>query len=463
MMDQNTPDAAETVRSTLTPGLFARTASQERWLMAPHLAYLDRALHQAVTTGSKRLIVMMPPRHGKSELCSRYLPAWYLGTFPDHRVMLGSYEADFAASWGRKARTLLEMHGWMFGVSVSKASSAANRWDLQGREGGMQTAGVGGPFTGKGANLLIIDDPIKGHEEANSPVQREKVWDWWRANAYTRLEPGAIAVVIQTRWHSEDLAGRILGNAEETGEPWTVIRLPALAEENDPLGRAVDEPLWPERFNREHLDGIRGTQGSYWWSAMYQQRPVPREGGLFQREWFEIVPCLPDGVRRAVRAWDKAGTAGGGDYSAGVLIAQDRGLYFVVHVTRGQWSSWHRNNMMATTAAADDQRGIPRLDIWVEQEPGSGGKESAEFTVRMLAGYTVRAERATGDKETRWGPFAAQCEAGNVKLVRGVWNSSFLDELCAAPHGSHDDQIDAAALAFNKLARPLRIFAAGVA
>jgi predicted phage terminase large subunit-like protein len=462
-MSAATIDPVETVRATLTPALFARTASNRVWTLAPHLRYLDRALSDAVTTNRKRLIVMMPPRHGKSELCSKYLPAWYLGTFPDHRVMLGSYEADFAASWGRKARELLDTHGWMFGVSVSKASSAANRWDLAGHAGGMQTAGVGGPFTGKGANLLIIDDPIKGHEEANSPVQREKVWDWWRANAYTRLEPGAIVVVIQTRWHEEDLAGRILANAQETGEPWTLIRFPALAEEDDPLGREVDEPLWPERFSKEHLLHTRTVQGTYWWSAMYQQRPVPLEGGMFKREWFAVVPGLPGEIKRAIRGWDKAGTAGDGDYSAGVLLAEHQGTFYVVHVTRGQWSSGQRNDVMKATAAGDKVRPFKRLDIWVEQEPGSGGKESAEFTIKMLAGYTVRAERATGDKVTRWGPFAAQCEAGNVKLVRGPWNAAFLDELCAAPNGSHDDQIDAAALAFNKLARPPRIFAAGIA
>ena len=409
-----------------------------------------------MTSPNKRLLVMMPPRHGKSEYCSKYLPAWYLGTFPDHRVLLGSYEADFAASWGRKSRELLEAHGGLFGVQVSAASSAANRWDLGGHEGGMQTAGVGGPFTGKGANLLIIDDPIKGHEEANSPGQREKCWDWWRANAYTRLEPDGIVVVIQTRWHEEDLAGRILANAEETGESWHVVRFPALAEEDDSLGRAEGEPLWPERFHLESLLRSKLVQGTYWWSALYQQRPVPLEGGMFHRDWFPIVTDMPADVERAVRAWDKAGTAGGGDYSAGVLIAKCGGTYYVVHVTKGQWSIGQRNQFIEMTAGADAARGLQRLEIWVEQEPGSSGKESAEFTIRMLAGHTVKAERPTGDKVTRWGPFAAQCEAGNVKLLKGPWNAAFLDELCAAPNGKHDDQIDAAALAFNKVARRLK-------
>jgi predicted phage terminase large subunit-like protein len=327
----------------------------------------------------------------------------------------------------------------------------------------MQTAGVGGPFTGKGANLLIVDDPIKGHEEANSKGQREKIWDWWRANAYTRLEPGGIAIVIQTRWHEEDLAGMIQSTMHETGEQWRIVRLPALAESDDPLGRAADEPLWPERYNREELERTRAVQGTYWWSALYQQRPVPLEGGMFQSHWFETVSYLPPDVRRAIRGWDKAGTAGGGDYSAGVLMAEHQGTYYIVDVVRGQWSSGVRNDIMRRTTAADDVRGFPRLEIWVEQEPGSGGKESAEFTIRMLAGHTVRAERATGEKTTRWSPFAAQCEAGNVKLVRGVWNHAFLEELCLAPNGARDDQVDAAALAFNKLARPVRRFYVGVA
>ncbi len=178
----------------LSPAMFATAASQGKWKSARHLAYLDRVLTDAIDEAEAGdvygVIVSMPPQHGKSELCSKYLPAWYLGTFPDRRVILTSYEADFASGWGRKARDLLEQHGSMFGVKVSKRSKAVNRWDLEGRDGGMTTAGVGGPITGKGAHLLIIDDPIKNDEEARSPMIRQKQWDWWQSTASTRLRPG---------------------------------------------------------------------------------------------------------------------------------------------------------------------------------------------------------------------------------------------------------------------------------
>ena len=191
----------------------------------------------------------MPPRHGKSELCSVYLPAWYLGTHPERRVILAGHEADFAASWGRRVRDVLEEHGrQLFGARVRADSAAANRWDLVGHAGGMVTAGVGGTITGRGADLLVIDDPHKSAEETGSVTYRERVWDWYRAVARTRLEPGAGVVVVQTRWHEDDLAGRLLADAESEGDRWQVLSLPAVAEDDDPLGRSVGDPLWPERF-----------------------------------------------------------------------------------------------------------------------------------------------------------------------------------------------------------------------
>lgn len=227
------------------------------------------------------LAVSMPPQHGKSELCSKYLPAWYLGTFPDRRVILVSYEADFAASWGRKARELLAEHGVDFGVSINSRSAAARRWDISGHEGGMSTAGVGGPITGKGAHLLIIDDPIKNDAEARSPHCREKQWEWWQSVASTRLRPGGLTVVIQTRWHRDDLTGKILAQAAEAGRNWKQIKLTAIAEEGDPLGRAIGQPLWPEVYTLEKLDAIRATRTNYYWRALYQQAPVT-DGGT---EW----------------------------------------------------------------------------------------------------------------------------------------------------------------------------------
>ncbi len=426
--------------------------------------YLDRAVTETIRTGG-RLIISEPPRHGKSYFLSGYVPAWYLGTFPDARVMFGSYEADFAAQWGRRSRSLLEEHGHLFGVNVSPASSAANRWDIAGAEGGMQTAGVGGPFTGKGAHLLIVDDPVKGYEEAASETWREKTWEWWLQNAYTRLEPGGAAIVIGTRWHEDDLIGRILAN-QGGGESWREVRLPALAEDGDPLGRAAGEALWPERYPRHVLERIRGTIGDHRFSALYQQRPTAIEGGTFRREWFagKIVPGLPNGAKAAIRAWDKAGTEGGGDWSAGVLLVEHGGLVYVADVVRGQWSSGRRDDLIDLTASLDDQQFGEHLKTWFEQEPGSGGKQSAEISKDRLsrAGYRVDAEPATGSKAVRAEPFATQCELGNVRIVKGDWNRAYIDQLCSFPNAAHDDMVDATSLAYVKLARPKKSFYVGV-
>jgi hypothetical protein len=348
-----------------------------------------------VAIGSvKRLLITMPPRHGKSEFASKYFPAWYLGTFPDRRVILTSYEADFAMTWGRKVRDLLHEFGpAVFGVSVRSDSTAANRWGIEDNTGGMDTAGVGGPITGKGAHLLIIDDPVKNAEEAASETMRNKAWDWYVSTAYTRLEPAGAVILIQTRWHSDDLAGRILAHAAETGERWDVVNLPAMAEEGDVLGRESGEPLWPERFDLDALERIRATLGGYYFAALYQQRPGPPDGAMFKTAWLvPFVDAAPAGCP-AVRYWDKAGTAGGGAATAGVkMVRSSAGIYYVTDVVRGQWSAGEREQVIRHTAEQDG-RNVP---VWVEQEPGSGGKESAANTVLNLAGWDVHADASSG-------------------------------------------------------------------
>jgi hypothetical protein len=194
--------------------------------------------------------------------------------------------ADFASTWGRKARDLLEQWGRLFGVRVSKRSSATHRWDLEGRDGGMTCAGVGGPITGRGAHLLIVDDPVKNDEDARSPGLRQKQWEWWQSTATTRLRPGALTIVIQTRWHRDDLTGQILRAAETNGQRWRTVKLPALAEENDPLGRAVGEALWPEVYSREKLEQVRAARTAYYWQAMYQQNPLAEGAMEWPDSWF---------------------------------------------------------------------------------------------------------------------------------------------------------------------------------
>jgi predicted phage terminase large subunit-like protein len=324
---------------SLSPATFAEMASAGKWQPAPHLMHLDRMLLAALNDAAQGtldgLVVSMPPQHGKSELCSKYLPAWYLCNYPNRRVIVTGYGTDFAAHWGAQARDLVRVWGRVFNVRLAKHATAAVNWEIEQHGGGMIAAGTGGPLTGKGANLLIVDDPIKNDEEARSAVRREHLWSWWQSTACTRLRHRALTLVIQTRWHRDDLAGRILHEAKTNGQRWREVRLPALAELGDPLGRAPGEPLWPAKYPLEHLARVKDATTAYVWHSLYQQDPIA-EGTTEWPEkffgdsiWFDEWPC---DVRVRVMALDpsKGRTASFGDYTAFVMLAvSHEGLVYV--------------------------------------------------------------------------------------------------------------------------------------
>lgn len=413
------------------------------YLTPPHIRTMDRAVTDTLrgTDGIRRLLVMMPPRHGKSEYCSRFLPSWYLGAYRTKRVILASYNDTFATEWGRRTRNLLEEHGHYWGVSVDQGSHAMDRWSIAGTDGGMVAVGAGGTLTGRGADLLIVDDPIKDHVEAHSQLIRDRVWDWWVSTAYTRLEPQGAAIVIQTRWHLDDLAGRLLQRMADGGEQWRVLQLPAIGSD----GAA----LWPERFPLATLETIRKQQGSYYWSALYQQSPIPDGGGQFKVERVQIVKELPKGCRRAVRYWDTANSADG-DYTVGALLTEHAGTFYVADVVRGQWTWKQRNEVMRQTAERD-KLDWHDLQLWVEAQRGDAGGVVGDLFTRDFAKFALRLDRPTQSKELRARPLEAQIEAGNVVIVRAKWNGDYLGELRTFPHGQHDDQVDATSGAFNHL------------
>lgn len=245
----------------------------------------------AVANGEiNRVIVAMPPGHGKSTMTSHYFPTWFLGRFPTQKLLVCSYEGHFAANWGRHCRdTLAEYGSDIYGVSVNPNSQRSDWWETT--QGGiMYSSGVGGAITGKRLNGIVIDDPFKSNEDANSETQRQKKWDWFCSTAYTRLEPGGFVIIVMTRWHEEDIAGRCITEMEKgTGDKYTVINLPALAldDDDDPLGRKPGEALWPTRFSADDLARTQRVVGSYWWQAMYQGDPQTPGGEVFKREWFK--------------------------------------------------------------------------------------------------------------------------------------------------------------------------------
>jgi len=430
--------------------------------------YLDRLLMELfagelLREGYIGLVIEEPPRHGKSELCSHYAPAWYLGAFPDNRVMLASYEADFAASWGRKTRDTTEQYGKrFFGIEVSKKTSAADNWNLQGRKGGMFTAGVGGALTGKGANLLIVDDPVKNMKDAQSETMRKNQWEWYKSTFRTRLEPDGVILLIGTRWHEDDLIGRVLAEAElgeDLEDKFMRVRLPAVAEEPDeeypepdPLGRTVGQVLFPERFPYEKL--VPHMQNGNVWSALYQQRPAPSEGGVFEREWFELV-ARPGKIKRLFRRWDMAATDPKGaedpDWTVGLLMGLGDDEYiYILDMVRVRQNPGPLLKTVRRTVQEDGYKVRNRM----EREPGSAGKIAVFQLARtVFRGYNFRAFPSTGPKELRIDTAAGAAERGEFRVVKGRWNRDFFYEITHYPFCAHDDICDALACGYEDMTK----------
>jgi predicted phage terminase large subunit-like protein len=464
---------------------------------------LAETLTDVVNGKIDRLMVFAPPQSGKSHLTSVELPAFWLGNRPDDPVILSSYGASLATNKSGESRAIVESEEYrrVFpDVRTRKDSRAADHWKIAGHRGSLLAVGVAGPVTGNGCMLAIIDDPFENWKSAQSPTIRNSVWEWWRGTFRTRVWEGGAIILIMTRWHEDDLAGRLL--QDQPGR-WKILRLAALAEtqaerdnnnkylglpegESDPVGRKPGEPLTPKRFSKKAMLDIKKDVGTMVWSAEYQGVPRAPEGNRVKRGWFKIVGAAPKKARR-VRYWDKAGSEDTGDYTVGLLMAEVDGIYYIEDIVRGQWSVRERQMVMLQTAILDALRygdiefpaedddedgdevdlanvqaieGLkyevkdPGVKIVIEQEGGSGGKDSYKADSQLLAGFSVKSDRPSGSKEVRGEPFVAQAEAGNVRLVKGDWNWEYLNEMAAFPNAAHDDQWDGTSGAFNKLAKP---------
>lgn len=408
-----------------------------------HLLYIQDRLEAQARGEVQNLMVLCPPQHGKSELVTVRYPVWRLERDPRLRVIVSAYNQSYVDKLARKIRRIAVARGTF---RFASDRHAVSEWELV-EGGGILAVGIGGGVTGNPAELAVIDDPIKGREDAESENHREKVWEWYVDELSTRIQQDGQKLLVLTPWHEDDLRGRILNSPE--AKRWTVVRLPAISEgEDDPLGRPEGEPLCVERRNLEWLLDQKAL-GERSFQALYQCNPTPREGSFFQvgRLVENLRGDLPTVVRWS-RAWDLAASKGSGDFTVGVLMGLDnQGRFWIVDVTRGQWSPDERNERMRQTARVD---GV-MVSIRLPQDPGQAGKEQAQALVRMLSGFSVKAISVSGDKQVRADPFAAQLNGGNVFLLRAPWNATFIEELRQFPSGRHDDAVDAAADAFNEL------------
>jgi len=410
---------------------------------ARHHLEIINALQRVSSGETRRLIVLLPPGSAKSTYASRLFPAWWLAQHPRSAVIAASHTGRLAQDFGRGVRGLVETHSRILGLSLRADARAAGRFVTQC--GGEYFAiGVHGAVTGRRADLALVDDPIRSFVDAESFPSREHLWEWFRSELITRLKPRGRVVVIMTRWHCDDLAGRLI---EQGG--WEVLRLPALAETGDPLGRKLGDALWPEWEDKTALLEKRGLLGERHFSALFQQSPMGAGGQIFDPRKLRVVDDVPAGV--SVRAWDLAGSGEGShdaDWTVGVKLVRDAaGGVFIDDVIRFRAAPGDVAERVRATAASDGALVI----IGLPQDPGQAGKSQILFLTQMLAGFRVVSTPETGMKETRAMPVASQVSGGTVAVRRAAWNAAFMDELANFPHGRKDDQVDALARAFSLL------------
>ncbi len=403
-----------------------------------HHRELSNAL-MAVERGEiKRLMVTMPPRHGKSELGSRRFPAWYLGKNPTKEIIFATYGQELANDFGTSVRNQVDDPAFrdIFGTGLKTDTKAKKKFLMEvpkgEDQGGYTAVGVGGAITGRGMHVGIIDDPIKNRQEAQSPVVREAVWSWYQSTFYTRLAPGGAIILIQTRWHEDDLAGKILEEINpDDKEPWTIINMPAIDEAGD--------ALWPERFDIDALNQIKEDIGLFEFEALYQQNPTPKEGALIKHAWINTYRELPE-VKQWTWSWDTAIKDGdNNDYSVGGLWAECDNGFYLVDVWRNKVQ--YPDLKKAVKFCFDSQRSH---EVIIEDK-ASGQQLVQDF--RRLGNMPCigvsPGKDMPNDKVSRVNLMAPYFEAGKVFVKEGApWVKDYIHELTTFPNGKHDDCVD---------------------
>lgn len=445
-----------------SPADFAAGLSHGLWSPYRHLVHTSDAIVGMVERDECDLLIIdQAVRHGKTELCSRWTPSWFITKFRK-RVLLASYEADFASTHGRRAREIVSENGPLFGVEIDSTSRASHRWELIGADGGMGTAGAGGPITGKGGHLLIVDDPIKNIEEAHSPVMRDHLWDWWQNVFLTRREPGGKVLLIMSRWHEDDLIARLLKT--ETGMRIKRLRMPAVAEDDDVLGRNPGEALCPERYDEVALNGIRIDVGPSAWASLYQQRPISVGGGMFRKAHFNYWSA----TRTGDETYNRLGETTVDDSLCWRFATMDpafsrskRSDYTVCAVWGVAPTDPHALMLLDLKRLRVEHADHAPLvkEMWDRWQPAWVGIEKQMATLSLFdevqrQGVVVRWLNPDRNKIARAETAVAMVDAGRVWLPQNApWLSEFLDEVVSFPVAAHDDQVDVLSYACAELAK----------
>lgn len=450
-----------------SPLALAQFCTKGKYMAPDHILYMNNIIMNLAERKIKRVMINMPPRHGKSEFISKYFPFWYLGTYPEHRIILTSYQAKFAESFGRRILDLVKEHGEaLFDIQINPNEKSARSFGLLNHEGGLNAVGAGGALTGRGADLLIIDDPVKNDRDAASVRMRDNLWEWYKATAFSRLEPEGVVVVLMTRWHYDDLCSRILSLDEDfdedDDEKWELVRFPAIAEESDVLGRKPGDALWEARFPLRRLDRIKRTLGEYWFSALYQQSPNPAGGGIFKSINFRYFTADGDNYYLHFSNAEECGVKPVHISDCRVYACAD------LAVSSKESSDYTAIVIFAETPAKD----ILILDVIRERFDGAAhlklikniynlynpyviGIESTQYQAVLVQqaqneGLPVCPLKPDSNKLTRALPITSFVENGKVYFRKHApWLNAFEEELKMFPNGRHDDMVDAFAYIIN--------------
>ncbi len=442
----------------ITPAMFAYHVSDGKWQPHRHLMKLDEKLVLVAMGKIKRLMVFMPPQHGKSTLISQYFPAWHLGIFPDKELLITSYGQELAAEHSGKSKEIFDANSYLFGSQLSGSRRAVHRWSSR-EGGGLFSAGKTGAITGKGGVGGIIDDPVKDREQSFSRIDRDLTWNWFNGTFSTRIREGGWIILVMTRWHHDDLAGRILEAVEKGDEqPWDILLLPALAEDgNDILGRDLDEPLCPELFSFDTLDKKRTSLGgheSFDWASLYQQRPFNLGGNYAKSEWWRYYDMkdLPE-CDLVIQSWDMAFKDG---IKSSFVVGQVWGRYgpkrFLIDQVRFQGNFQRTIEEVLRLSAK-----WPKTRIKLVEDKGNGPAIISALYDR-LDGLTPI--DPTTSKEARFISVTPMIQSGHVFLPNPdhyPWVHNYIRELEDFPGAKFDDQVDATSQALNYIPTPLEL------